>query len=92
MLSYVLLAGLGCLVYVRLAYAETATPGLSGGWSAFLSNLLAAAFLLGAYRILRRAFRERISERPLRLTAAPSQTRRRDSSRGVSQKGERSGL
>jgi hypothetical protein len=53
MRPYIVVAGLGFLIYVGLTAAEAAISGFSSRLFALLSNLLAAVFLFGAYAILR---------------------------------------
>lgn len=60
MTSYIRFAGLGVLISVGLAYAEAASSGSGSAFFAFLSNLLATLFLVGAYQLLR--------EQPTKLT------------------------
>ncbi len=52
MMSYLLFAGLGSVIYIGLAYAESVFFGHSSSFTAFLSNVLAALFLFSAHRLL----------------------------------------
>jgi hypothetical protein len=53
MRPYILVAGLGTLIYVGLMLAEAAISGVSSRFFALLSNLFAAVFLFGAYAVVR---------------------------------------
>ena len=52
MTLYILFAGLGSLIYIGVAYAESAFLGYSSPFTAFVSNVLAGLFLFCAYRLL----------------------------------------